>query len=47
LGYLHGLLGIETMNGLENHPKIGASWEGFVLNEILEKLSIEPDDAYF
>ena len=46
-GILHGLLGIETMNGLENHPKIGASWEGFVLNEILEKLSIEPDDAYF
>ena len=46
-GILHGLLGIETMNGLENHPKIGASWEGFVLSEILEKLSIEPDDAYF
>ena len=46
-GILHGLLGIETMNGLENHPKIGASWEGFILSEILEKLSIEPDDAYF
>jgi len=46
-GILHGLLGIETMNGLENHPKIGASWEGFVLSEILVKLSIEPDDAYF
>ncbi len=46
-GILHGLLGIETMNGLENHPKIGASWEGFVLSEILGKLSIEPDDAYF
>ena len=46
-GILHGLLGIETMNGLENHPKIGASWEGFVLSEILAKLSIEPDDAYF
>jgi len=46
-GILHGLLGIETMNGLENHPKIGASWEGFILSEILAKLSIEPDDAYF
>ncbi len=46
-GILHGLLGIETINGLENHPKIGASWEGFVLSEILAKLSIEPDDAYF
>ena len=46
-GILHGLLGIETINGLENHPKIGASWEGFILSEILAKLSIEPDDAYF
>lgn len=46
-GILHGLLGIETFSGLENHPKIGASWEGFVISEILTKLNLELDDAYF
>ncbi|MBX3131248.1 MAG: DUF4143 domain-containing protein [Polyangiaceae bacterium] len=28
-GLLHTLLGIETREDLERHPKIGASWEGF------------------
>lgn len=46
-GILHGLFGIESFNGLEIHPKIGASWEGFVISEILSNLNIEPDDAYF
>ncbi len=46
-GILHGLLGIQTFSGLENHPKIGASWEGFVLSEILSQLNIDSDDAYF
>jgi len=46
-GILHGLLGIETFSGLASHPKIGASWEGFIISETLAKLNIEPDDAYF
>ena len=44
-GLLHQLLGIETMKGLLTHPKLGFSWEGFVIEQIL---GIEPhDEAFF
>jgi predicted AAA+ superfamily ATPase len=29
-GLLHHFLGIETQKDLLRHPKVGASWEGFV-----------------
>lgn len=44
-GLLHQLLGIRTMDDLLCHPKCGASWEGYVIEEII-KLSA-PDEAYF
>lgn len=34
-GLLHGLLGIETVDDLRGHPKCGASWEGFCIEQIL------------
>ena len=34
-GLLHQLLGIDSMNSLYSHPKVGASWEGFVIEQIL------------
>ncbi|MGQ0834667.1 MAG: ATP-binding protein [Gammaproteobacteria bacterium] len=37
-GLLHVLLGIGTMRELEGHPKIGGSWEGFVIEQILARL---------
>jgi uncharacterized protein len=44
-GLLHHLLGIDTAKALVNHPKLGASWEGFVIEQML---MMEPhDDAYF
>ena len=36
-GLLHGLLGIERHDLLLGHPKLGASWEGFALEQILMK----------
>ncbi len=33
-GLLHHLLGIRSMNDLLGHPVAGASWEGFVLDQI-------------
>lgn len=33
-GLLHALLGLPTFRELEGHPKLGASWEGFVIEEI-------------
>lgn len=35
-GLLHELLGVDSFARLEGHPKLGASWEGFVIEEILQ-----------
>ena len=34
-GLVHALLGIEDHNALAGHPVIGASWEGFVIENLL------------
>lgn len=41
-GLLHQLLGIEDERALQNHPKLGASWEGFAIEQILAN---EPHDG--
>jgi len=35
-GLLHALLGVPSFRFLEGYPKLGASWEGFVIEEILD-----------
>jgi uncharacterized protein len=44
-GLLHELLGISDPAALLRHPKSGASWEGFALDQILR--IARPDEAYF
>ncbi len=44
-GLLHALLGIPNQRDLEHHPKVGASWEGYAVEEVLKAL--RPDDAYY
>lgn len=44
-GLLHALLGIRDEAGLRLHPSAGASWEGFILEQILAHL--RPDEAWF
>ncbi len=44
-GLLHQLLGIETMKALVTHPKVGASWEGFVVEQVLT--TVDHDESYF
>ena len=44
-GLLHALLGIASQRDLEHHPKVGASWEGYAVEEILK--AQRPDEAYF
>jgi len=34
-GLLHALLGLPDFPALQGHPKLGASWEGFVIEQIL------------
>lgn len=44
-GLLHRLYGLETEKALLSHPKLGASWEGFAIEQVL---AAEPcDDAWF
>ena len=44
-GLLHELLGIADSGALARHPKCGASWEGFALDQVLRVA--RPDEAYF
>jgi len=44
-GLLHALLGIANQRDLENHPKVGASWEGYAVEEVLK--SVRPAEAYY
>ena len=44
-GLLHALLGLRTETDLLSHPKSGASWEGFAIEQVLAWL--QPDEAYF
>ncbi len=44
-GLLHSTLGIRTPNDLHLHPKLGLSWEGFVIEQLLA--ICRPDEAYF
>lgn len=44
-GLLHALLGVRTEKELLAHPKSGASWEGYVVEEILK--AAQPNESYF
>lgn len=46
-GLLHGLLNLTSLNDVEGHPKLGASWEGFVIEQLLAHLAAEPDESYY
>ena len=46
-GILHSFLDVDTMRGLERHPKIGASWEGFLLEAVIHQLGARARDCYF
>jgi len=44
-GILHALLQLRSMEDLQSHPKLGASWEGFALEQVIGML--ETRNAYF
>lgn len=44
-GIFHRLQGISSWDAMQSHPKLGASWEGFALEETLK--AAVPDEAYF
>lgn len=44
-GLLHTLLGLPDLLSLHGHPKVGASWEGFAIEQALQ--TVRPSEAYF
>ncbi|MBI4675632.1 MAG: ATP-binding protein [Chloroflexi bacterium] len=44
-GILHTLLQLRTLSDLQSHPKLGASWEGFALEQVIGLLDTR--DAYY
>ena len=46
-GLLHALLNLKKPDDLEAHPKVGASWEGFVLNQLIHRLNAQPHECFY
>lgn len=46
-GLFHALLRVQNRQELLCHPKIGASWEGFALEEVIRAHSNQHEDFYF
>jgi hypothetical protein len=46
-GILHELLGIGGWQDLLGHPKSGASWEGFAIQQVTRRLGASPEECFF
>lgn len=46
-GLFHTLIGITDHLSLMHHPKLGASWEGFALEQVLRFHQAEPEESFF
>jgi predicted AAA+ superfamily ATPase len=46
-GLLHALLDIRTARQLESHAKVGASWEGLVIEQVIQALEAAPHECYY
>ena len=46
-GLLHSLLGLDRQHDLDRHPPVGASWEGYALEQVVARLGALPENCYF
>jgi len=46
-GLLHTLLGIHNNDELQVYPRLGASWEGFALEEVIKVNHAQPEECFF
>ena len=46
-GILHALLDLPDMAALRGHPAVGASWEGFALEQVTHIVGASPEECYF
>lgn len=45
-GILHALLGLTTREEVVSHPKVGASWEGFVIQQTIHLLAAHSEQCF-
>jgi predicted AAA+ superfamily ATPase len=46
-GILHALFSLESKKDVLSHPKLGASWEGFALEEAVKAAGLKEDEVFF
>ena len=46
-GLLHALLNLGSQRDIEGHPKLGASWEGYLIDQIVQQLGVRSDEVHF
>ena len=46
-GIFHALTSLKSFNELISHPKLGASWEGFVIEQIVRILNLREEEIFF
>jgi predicted AAA+ superfamily ATPase len=46
-GLLHALLAVESVRHLEGHPKVGASWESFAMEIVIQRLGARREECFF
>lgn len=46
-GILHALFALESKKDVLSHPKLGASWEGFALEEAVKTAGLKEDEVFF
>jgi uncharacterized protein len=46
-GILHALFALESKKDVLLHPKLGASWEGFTLEEAVKTIQLKEDEVFF
>jgi uncharacterized protein len=46
-GLLHALLDVRDRHALVRHPKVGASWEGFGIQAVVDRLGARREECYF
>lgn len=46
-GLLHTLLNLPALHDLQGHPKVGASWEGFALDQTVRHIGARAEECFF
>ena len=46
-GVFHALMGVWAEKNIQAHPRLGASWEGWVIEEAIRAHGATPEEAYF